>query len=153
MYSQEQIKQIKQLIGNYLESSNLLDKVKQKIKEENLDPKDLNDKKLLEILKETNIYDKISLEMKQVISQNKEKTADQLPQIKATTSRRALHLKLGQGKAFLQYVNGGSDKKLQFYVNFLKQRYSTGLVPASVEPIFNEVYPKFSILIHLELHL
>jgi hypothetical protein len=141
MYSSDQIKQIKQIISGYLDSSVLLDKIKSKVKDENIDVKDLDDRKLLEILKETDLFDKISSEMKSKMTSFKQ-PSDPVP-TKLVQSKRALLIKLGQGKAFLNFVGGNSDKKLQFYVNFLKQRYSTNQVQANVEPVFNEVTLKF----------
>lgn len=149
MYSQEQVKQIKAIIASYLDNSAVMEKIKSKIKDQNIDPRELDDKKLLELLKDTDLFDKISKEMKAVMSKTNEKT-DPQAQLRLTQSKRALLIKVGQGRAFLNYVGGNSDKKLQFYVNFLKQRYASGLVNAAVEPLFNEVNSTIPLI--LEFH-
>ena len=136
-YSQDQIQKIKGIVSGYLDSNTLMERIKDKIRDENIDPKQLNDKKLLEILKQTDMFDKISHDVKGLITTKKEKVQEQPPV--NTSAKRALLVKVGQGKAFLQYMGGESNKKLQFYINFLKGRYTSNLVPASVEPNFNSV--------------
>jgi len=147
MYTQDQLRHIKTVIGLHLESSDLLEKVRQKIKEENLGQGQLDDKKLMEILKQTQAFDKISQEIKKTQLQTLKTQADEIPQgaFAGDSKRRGLLLKIGAGKAFVEYLGKESNKKLQFFVNFMKQRFSSNLVPASVEPKFNEVCMNFQI--------
>jgi len=147
MYTQDQIKQIKGVISNHLDSSDLLEKIKQRIKEENLTQNQLDDKKLLEILRETQAYEKLSQDIKNSQLNTLKSQADHFSQASFTTDskRRGLLFKIGKGKAFLEYLGKETNKQLQFYVNFLKQRFSSNLIPASVEPNFNEVYPFMAI--------
>jgi len=142
MYTQDQIRHIKSVIGTHLESSDLLDKIKQKIKDENLSQSQLDDKKLLEILKQTQAFDNISQEIKNTQLQTLRTQADQIPQGSFATDskRRGLLFKIGKGKAFLEYLGKESNKKLQFFVNFMKQRFSSNLIPANIEPNFNEAF-------------
>lgn len=71
-----------------------MDRIKDKIRDENIDPKNLNDKKLLEILKSTEMYDKISSDVKGIVSTTKPK-AEPSVEIKNSSAKRALLVKIG----------------------------------------------------------
>ena len=149
MYSSDQIKQIKSSINAQFESTDILEKIKQKIREGKLDPDKLDDIKLMEILKETKIMDSIATDMKTMTTK---KLETKIPNTSVTSKhsqgKLGIFLKIGQGKAFLEYMGKNDpNKKLQFYISFLRYRFFTNPITATVEPAFNEVF-----IINLTVH-
>ena len=55
-------------------------------------------------------------------------------------NRRYMYCRIVQGKAFVDFVNTREDEFISITVSFLKNRFSTKLVPVSTDPIFDETF-------------
>mmetsp|Transcript_5744 Transcript_5744/g.7752 ORF Transcript_5744/g.7752 Transcript_5744/m.7752 type:complete len:109 (-) Transcript_5744:1485-1811(-) len=55
-------------------------------------------------------------------------------------NKRYMSCTVLRGNAFVDFVNVRPDEQLSVTVSFLKNRYSTQIVPCSSDPIFDETF-------------
>lgn len=55
-------------------------------------------------------------------------------------NKRYMSCRIVNGKAFVDFINPRDDEFLQISVSFLKSRFKTKLVPASTDPLWDEVF-------------
>lgn len=144
MYQNEQIKNIKAIIAMHLDRQDVIEKLRKKIKEDRINVDKLDDDGLVELLKELNLLETIVSDIK--TRDAKAKTLQQTQEQglslenRFSSTKKALMVTLGQGKAFLDFMDSkGDDLQLQFCVSFLRHKHYSAKVPAQIEPVFKEV--------------
>ena len=144
MLQSEQTKDIKAIIAAHLERKDVVEKLRKKIREDKIDVDNLDDDGMIELLREMDLLGNIMTDIK--TRETKSKAAQDLGhssndfRTRFSDARKGLIFTLGQGKAFLDYMEARTDGiALQFCVSFLRHKHYTPKVQAQVEPIFKEV--------------
>lgn len=145
MYSPDQLSKIKSLVSSYFTDPEVKASLKSILKQEGLSIQDLDDAQLLDILKKANLMDRLLLDLERVnevdqFNRNLKLQSRSKDKSDVLVRSRGLGLRIGDGKAFVEYVQGfDPGESFVIDLSFLQHRFRTQPVAVCPEPRFNEV--------------
>jgi centrosomal protein CEP76 len=150
--SSYQIQNIKSLINKYFENEEVYALLQKKVKAENLRLEDLDNERLLEILRETHVMDKLLIDLNRLEEQDRPhvkenslgpgaKKKDRVEVSLEKVNYRALALRVTKGMAFFQFMTKEDpNKNFVIFASFLQQRYVSKPVPCNLDPNFDDLF-------------
>ena len=153
--SNVQMEQVKSTIRDHLEQHKFMDHLKSAVaKDPKLNKLDRN--QVIEKLKSEGVFNEIlnqiptakgKAAVQMQSTTNKSKIPAYTPSQRKTLERsnldpnkRYLSCTVVKGNAFVDFVNGRADEDISISVSFLKNRYTTRLIPCSTDPHFDETF-------------
>lgn len=143
MSSKHNLENIKTIVSTYFQDPEICANLKSIFRSENLNLVDLDDKKIMEVIKRANLMDRLYADLEnidEIINYNKNirplgETTDISPK------NRSIVLLIQSGRAFVEYIqNYDPTQKFLIYLNFLNERVVSKPVSVSHEPVFEEKF-------------
>ena len=126
--------------------------LQRKVKAENLRLEDLDNERLMEILRETHVMDRLLIDLNRLDEPSRPEHreepsgpgAKKRERVEVSLEKinyRALALKVTKGMAFLQFLTKEDpNKKFVVYASFLQQRFVSKPVPCTLDPVFDDLF-------------